>query len=119
MLHRQVIVPKSYLQRTDTPNAASPIFGSVTASDILKEIKKALGQDDEASSIQFEEDDVVIKAAQEGRIKHLGIYEVSLPLKVDKSIAFELSVEVRSADENAADSRLMEQAQEIQKPVDS
>jgi len=59
------------------------IYGSVTTTDIVENLKAILAEDGEGSRVVLTPDDIVfvIKGEEKDRVKHLGTFEIDIKVK--------------------------------------
>jgi ribosomal protein L9 len=75
--------------------AGTPIFGSVTQTDVMQAIKEAIAHNQVAANIKFDERGVKMEQSTDGKLKHLGLYDISVPLLMQSSPLLSMKVDVR------------------------
>lgn len=69
------------------PKANEPIsiYGSVSTSDVAASVRAVLAENDEAARVVFSDGDIEfvgqMKSEEKDRVKHLGEFEVEIPIK--------------------------------------
>jgi hypothetical protein len=75
--------------------AGTPIFGSVSPAEIIHAIRESVAHDKVASNIKFDERGIKVQQSTDGKLKHLGVYDISVPLLMENGPVLSMKVDIR------------------------